>query len=127
MAIDNIHTYYLKFADNYETIMKAWGYCMPGATADAILEKGALTKAPSETCVLDLGCGDGLTGEALLKRGFKDLTAVDFSAPMIKKSQERGCYKSLKQADLLQPLPFEGSQFDLVISTAVTTYLSKKI
>ena len=42
--------------------------------------------------VLDLGCGDGLTGLALAKRGCKNpdlLTGVDFSHAMLNVAQQR--------------------------------------
>ena len=45
--------------------------------------------------VLDLGCGDGLVGEGLRKRGYEDITGVDFSQPMLDKSSARGVDKLL--------------------------------
>ena len=102
--------------------------------------------------VLDLGCGDGLLGEGLWKRGYTNITGVDFSQPMLDKSAARkatfirplsfslfglmriwsylltncrGCYSKLSRADLLKELPFEKDWFDVLVSTAVTTYLSK--
>ena len=43
--------------------------------------------------MLDLGCGDGLIGEGLRKRGYADITGVDFSQPMLDKSSARGVDK----------------------------------
>ena len=34
--------------------------------------------------ILDIGCGDGLVGEALVKRGFKNMTGLDISGKMVK-------------------------------------------
>ena len=45
--------------------------------------------------MLDLGCGDGLVGEGLRKRGYEDITGVDFSQPMLDKSSARGVDKLL--------------------------------
>ena len=39
--------------------------------------------------MLDLGCGDGLLGEGLVKRGYTNITGVDFSQPMLDKSAAR--------------------------------------
>ena len=39
--------------------------------------------------MLDLGCGDGLVGEGLRKRGYTDLIGIDFSQPMLDKSAAR--------------------------------------
>ena len=70
MEIGDIYQYYLGFAKDYEAIMKSWGYCMPEITADAIVKKGEFDDVGTVN-VLDLGCGDGLVGHALKKRGFK--------------------------------------------------------
>ena len=126
MKIGNIYDYYQNFVSDYEEVMRGWGYCIPDVTADALAKHGSIDPASlAEAKVLDLGCGDGLTGLALSKRGWKRLTAVDFSQPMLDKSAKRGIYDELKQADLMEKLPFEDNSFDLVISTAVTTYISK--
>ena len=75
--------------------------------------------------MLDLGCGDGLTGKALEKRRFNDVIGVDVSELMLKKAKSRGCYRETMQVDLLKPLPFDEDTFDCLISTGVTSYLSK--
>ena len=41
--------------------------------------------------------------------------------------ESRGCYAKLVRADLLKELPFEKDMFDILVSTAVTTYLGKYI
>ena len=74
---------------------------------------------------MDLGAGDGLVGKALQVRGFKHMTAVDFSQPMLDLAEKRGCYKKLIRADLQKPLPFEAESFDVLVCTGVTTYISK--
>lgn len=44
---------------------------------------------------------------------------------MLDKCKERGLYKELLRADLLETLPFGDASFDLIVSTAVTTYISE--
>ena len=56
--------------------MFGWGYCMPEAIADALVKHGGLGVQDS---VLDLGCGNGLCGQALHNRGLEDLNGIDFS------------------------------------------------
>lgn len=41
-AIPDIYQYYLKFAADYEDVMRGWGYCMPEVTADAIEKHGGI-------------------------------------------------------------------------------------
>lgn len=125
MNIPNIHQYYVDFVSDYENVMRAWGYCMPEATVEFIIDHANLSPDLKDTEVLDLGCGDGLVGLSLQKKGFQDLTGIDFSETMLEKAKLRGCYKELKQVDLLKELPFQQDSFDLVISVGVTTYLSE--
>lgn len=126
MEIGDIHEYYLKFAKNYDKVMKAWGYCMPEATVDAILKQCGLDDSKLGSWkILDLGCGDGWTGKALRGKGFQHITGIDFSDTMLEKSKQRGMHQEVKWANLLEPLPFEDNTFDCLISTAVTTYISK--
>ncbi len=123
MHIGDIHSYYLNFAKDYEKVMRGWGYCLPEPTADAVIKHCNFEADFTKIRVLDLGCGDGLTGLALHRRGFRRLTAVDNSPPMLAKAAERSLYDTLQQVDLLGKLPFENDSFDCLVSTAVTTYL----
>ena len=41
--------------------------------------------------------------------------------------ESRGCYAKLVRTDLLKELPFVKDMFDILVSTAVTTYLGKYI
>ncbi len=76
MEIQNVQDYYNKMATDYEASMFGWGYCMPEAIADALVKHGGLK---IEAKVLDLGCGNGLSGQALYNRGVEDIAGVDFS------------------------------------------------
>ena len=76
MAIENVQDYYNKMASDYEESMFGWGYCMPEAIADALVKHGGLKM---EASILDLGCGNGLCGQALFNRGLQDLNGLDFS------------------------------------------------
>ena len=80
MAIQNVESYYNKMATDYENSMFGWGYCMPEAIADALVKHGGLNQ---DAEVLDLGCGNGLCGQALLNRGVENLNGIDFSRLVI--------------------------------------------
>merc|ERR1711970_820285 len=48
-----------------------------------------------EISVLDVACGTGLVGEALARRGFKDISGLDFCRAMLDIAQKKGVYKHL--------------------------------
>ena len=75
--------------------------------------------------IIDLGCGDGAVGEALHKEGFTNLVGTDISSGMMKIAEERGVYRDLRKANLMQTLPFEDEEFDCAVTSAVTTYLGE--
>ena len=75
--------------------------------------------------IVDLGCGDGAVGEALLAKGFTNLEGLDISQGMLDIAKEKGIYQSLQKVDLLQELPLEQDTFDLAVSSAVSTYLGE--
>jgi len=124
MAIQNVEEYYNKMASDYEESMFGWGYCMPEALSDALVKHGGLKM---EASILDLGCGNGLCGQALFNRGIEDINGLDFSSEMLKQCAKRACYTTLQKHDLFQPLPFENDQFDCLLSVAVTTYLNPSV
>ena len=88
--------------------------------AATLAEQRGLSK---ETCrVLDLGCGTGLVGEALARKGFKNIVGLDISPEMIKQAAAKGVYAQFVEHDLTQPdqLPTElRSSFDLVCGAGI--------
>merc|ERR1719317_1323617 len=109
--IEDPEEYYDKMAGNYEQVVRGWGYNMPEVVSDKISE---YTMAQDSKTVLDLGCGDGLVGEALSCRGFTRITGLDIAGKMLKVASGRGVYQELKQADLMKTLPVESATFDIV-------------
>ena len=85
------------------------------------------TMAQDSKTVLDLGCGDGLVGEALSCRGFSRITGLDIAEKMLEVAAGRGVYQELKQADLMKTLPVESATFDIVSCVGTSTYLSPTV
>ncbi len=69
---------------------------------------------------LDVGCGTGLVGEAIIRRQKKNLyiDGCDISEEMLKLAEQKGIYRSLTCCDVFE-VPYANSSYDLVISAGV--------
>jgi len=72
--------------------------------------------------VLDIGCGTGLTADALLKRVRVAIDGVDFSAAMLDRARSRGIYRELIEADVTRPLPVEPRSYAGAVSSGLFTH-----
>ncbi len=88
--------HYARFAASYETSMRENGYVTPTRCADALRECGVTP----DTTILDIGCGTGLSGEALQTAGFGVLDGTDFSAEMLAYARDKAIYRALVQGGL---------------------------
>ena len=88
--------HYARFADRYEKAMRDNGYRTPARCAAALGKAGV----PPDAAVLDIGCGTGLSGEALREAGFETLDGTDFSAEMLAVARAKDLYRNLWQGDL---------------------------
>ncbi|MCG7359874.1 tetratricopeptide repeat protein [Roseomonas sp. ACRSG] len=96
------------------------GYRTPAMLAGMLREAGVA--ADGSHAVLDLGCGTGLSGEAL--RPFaRVLEGVDLSPRMLAAARARGIYHALHEADLLDVLPARPGHWGLVAAADVLNYL----
>ena len=121
---DDSRGLYNNMAENYEEIVRGWGYNMPEVVAEKIME---LIETPANMKVVDVGCGDGLVGEALHIRGFSDITGMDISPEMLKVAATKNIYGELHEVDLMTTLPAESGVFDILSCVGVTTYLSPMV
>ncbi len=71
--------------------------------------------------VLDAGCGTGLVGAELAKRGYHTFDGIDLSAEMLRYARTRG-YASLFQYSLNDPLPIPDDAYDAIISAGLFTH-----
>ena len=76
MSTDSEETaaYYDAWADNYDETLAQWNYQSPAIVASMLKRE-----VPPDDCVLDAGCGTGLSGRALHAAGFRRLTGIDIS------------------------------------------------
>lgn len=111
---------YDDWATNYDDNLKSWDYRAPAHAARML--SGTI---PANSVVLDVGCGTGLTGQALRAAGFTGpVDGVDLSPASLKKAEERDVYRTLSPVDLQAlPLPLADDCYDAVLCVGVLTYV----
>ena len=110
---------YKDWAADYDTdTVERFGYVAHIATADA-LDK---VMEPKNATILDAGCGTGLVGEELIKRGYREMDALDYSQEMLDAAAAKRIYKRHIQADLSKPLAIDDNRYDAVVCTGTFTY-----
>jgi SAM-dependent methyltransferase len=100
----------------YEQMSAEWGY--RGAT-DGAEEFSRFGLQDGK--VIDVGCGTGLVGKEIFKRGFKHLYGCDISSRMLTIAKEKRIYQNLYRSDIVS-MPFDNEQFENLVCVAVLTY-----
>lgn len=98
-AVTDAAELYDNWAEEYEADLRAVGYAAAGRCASALASADPMLSSP----ILDLGCGTGLSGEALQGEGFKEIDGYDFSEGMLALARKKDCYRELFRVDLAQP------------------------
>ena len=97
---DETRDLYDRWAETYDTeLIDENGYVQPRRCAEMLSRY--LTDRRAE--ILDIGCGTGLAGAALLDEGYSTVDGCDFSPGMLAKARETGLYRRLFEADLNAP------------------------
>ena len=137
-------------AEDFEEVVRHWGYNMPETAFTALVDHAELTK--DKSCdILDLGCGAGLFGTVMRvsfekrhsfmlnkkfigiyffqSRGFDNstLTGLDISAKMLQQANQRNSYTSLVKGNLHDKLPFPENYYDYVVCIGPTTFLGNEL
>lgn len=101
-----VRAHYDAWAASYDDEIAANGYATPGRCAAALAQTGLKTNAP----ILDLGCGTGLSGLALMLKGFSIIDGTDLSPGMLEQARARGLYRQLYEGEPdggLPPGPYQ--------------------
>ncbi len=107
---------YRDWAASYEAEVRANGYVTPERCAAALAEAVEDRSLP----LLDLGCGTGLSGEALKAAGFATLDGSDFSREMLAfAGKKQGLYRDLVLGDLTTPLPGKPGDYNAAAAIGV--------
>lgn len=109
---ESVVAHYADWASKYDTDTASYGYVGPRSAALVL----ARYCNPSNTRVLDVGCGTGLTGIALREAGFQHIDGSDISPEMIDQAVLKDVYENTSVDDLFAGLAFEEGAYDAVIS-----------
>jgi len=111
--------YYEDWTNNaqFNQDMVDWKYTAP-SNAAILLHKYSPNK---DIQILDAGCGSGLVGMELAKKGYSNITGADFSQSMMDLIP-KNIYKSLKLIDLNETLFYKENSFDAIICVGTFTY-----
>ncbi len=109
---------YAEWAETYDsTMLSGLGYVVPTRFADRF----AAVVTWRDRFTLDVGCGTGLVGVELSKRGFSRLDGVDLSEAMLAQAGHRQVYERLAVADLTTSLAIDDCSYDAVVCTGTFT------
>lgn len=115
-----VETLFDQQANAFEDILvEQLGYAVPMQVRQRLqtLELGPFKR------MLDLGCGTGLTGEALRDMA-EDITGIDISENMVELAHEKDVYETLYVAEVEDFLEDnDDEEFDLITATDVLPYL----
>ncbi|WP_332302484.1 class I SAM-dependent methyltransferase [Rhizobium sp. GR12] len=115
-----VETLFDQHAEAFEDILvEQLGYAVPMMVRQRLqtLKLGPFTR------LLDLGCGTGLTGEALRDMA-DDITGIDISENMVELAHEKDLYETLYVAEAEDFLEDNDDEpFDIITATDVLPYL----
>ena len=117
---DQTRKHYKSWAETYDhEVSEVNGYAQPQRVADMIQK----LNCAHNSRILDAGCGSGLSGVAIKQAGYTNIDGCDFSPEMLEKSQEKGCYNRLFEANLNETMPdVEDGTYDVVTCVGVFSF-----
>ena len=112
---DGTRTFYNAWAASYDQEVQDNGYITPQRCAEALAQFAENKDLP----LLDIGCGTGMSGEALKAAGFSTLDGCDFSSEMLAKADEKNIYRATITTNLEEPFPFEHGAYSNLAAIGV--------
>ncbi|MBZ8132979.1 class I SAM-dependent methyltransferase [Afifella sp. IM 167] len=115
--LEETRSVYADWAKSYdEDTTQGMGYVAPAIAAAALADR-----VGPQAHILDAGCGTGLVGEELKRRGVSRIDGIDLSEGMLDVAAGKEVYSSLSVADMTQPLDIAPDSYDAAISVGVFT------
>lgn len=111
----SVRDFYDEWAETYDEELTHNAYATPARVAEA-LER---TDTPRDARILDFGCGTGLSGLALVRRGYTLLDGTDLSDRMLAAAEAHQVYGRLWTTDPAAPLPVWPGQYDVIAAVGV--------
>lgn len=106
-------SHYDQWAPSYDAeLNKVYGYIGSSIIANTF----GKDQIPRSFSILDVGCGTGLIGEELKKRGFLNLYGADFSENMLQEAGKKDVYRRLIRADFCKKTNILDGVYDTIIA-----------
>ena len=106
---------YDEWASTYDEELVLQGYATPKRIAAALARH-----VPLDAPVLDMGCGTGLSGLALMDEGFETVDGADLSEEMLEEARAKGIYRHLREVDPDDPMgPVSPGDYAAIVACGV--------
>jgi len=117
---DETRALYDRWAETYDTeLVEENAYAQPSRCAEML----SRYLKDREAHILDVGCGTGLSGGALIEAGYQRIDGCDLSPGMLEKARQTGLYGRLFEADLNKPpLHALDEQYDAAVAVGVFSF-----
>ena len=120
---DDVATYYNSWAPDYDVNLADWSYKAPDRVASILR-----TELPTDSKILDAGCGTGLSGKALHSIGFTTIDGIDISKQSLERADTTNAFRTLRTMNMQQlPLSIPTNHYDGLVCVGVLTYLTDSI
>jgi predicted TPR repeat methyltransferase len=115
---EEIRDFYRDWAADYDRHVAGDLQFTGGETIAAMLVEHLADRSAR---IIDIGCGTGLAGQALQAAGCTQIDGLDLSPAMLEQARAKSVYRSLLEADLLEPLAIATKHYDAAISAGTFT------
>ena len=116
-SVADTEEHYDGWSSSYDADMDQNQYATPGRIAAALAGLMSDKSAP----ILDFGCGTGISGAAMHAVGFRAIDGCDLSDGMLKQAREKQAYRTLWQAEPMQPLPVNPGDYAAIAAVGVVS------
>lgn len=124
---ESIKQYYDRWSNSYDQDVENEAYCGPeyiAAYFDLLPKHGKFLHFRNPDIeILDAGCGTGLVGNALHRKGYKNIDGFDLSYGMVETAEKTGAYRTLTGGcDMTKRIEaYPDNRYDAAISCGVFT------
>ena len=116
---DEVMQYYDEWGEKnkYDKDMVDWNYTGPKETTEVFIKY----QKNKDIKIFDAGCGTGLVGIELKKKGYENIDGADFSQKMLDQIPD-GYYKNIYKIDLNKKLDLKNNIYDAILCVGTFTY-----